>query len=97
MTSRPRSARPCASFRTTRKKSPPSTKSHLSDMPLECLVIYELINRYGESVRPVISDNAVDKIEGIYQNNLPTRNLLIERNCKRRIKTLRNLRQQITP
>src|ERR1035437_8836627 len=45
MTSRPRSARPCASFRTTRKKSPPSTKSHLSDMPLECLVIYELINR----------------------------------------------------
>src|ERR1019366_8740768 len=45
MTSRPRSVPPCASFKTTRKKSPPSTKSHRSDMPLECLVIYVLINR----------------------------------------------------
>src|ERR1019366_10721278 len=44
MTSRPRSVPPCASFKTTRKKSPPSTKSHRSDMPLECLVIYVLIN-----------------------------------------------------
>src|ERR1019366_9050628 len=46
MTSRPRSVPPCASFKTTRKKSPPSTKSHRSDMPLECLVIYVLINTH---------------------------------------------------
>src|SRR5450631_1019425 len=44
MTSRPRSVRPCASFKTTREKSAPSTKNLLSDMPRECLVIYELIN-----------------------------------------------------
>lgn len=44
MTSRPRSVRRCASFKTTRQKSPPSTKSHRSDMPLECLIIYVLIN-----------------------------------------------------
>src|ERR1700687_6004903 len=45
MTSRSRSVRPCGSFKTTRKKSPPSTKNLPSDTPLECLVIYERINK----------------------------------------------------
>src|ERR1019366_3023509 len=58
MTSRPRSVPPCASFKTTRKKSPPSTKSHRSDMPLECLVIYVLINRVS-TVQPAHSQGSL--------------------------------------
>src|ERR1019366_6362735 len=61
MTSRPRSVPPCASFKTTRKTSPPSTKSHRSDMPLECLVIYVLINKpEGKELEVWLEDKQFD-------------------------------------
>src|SRR6202158_2981182 len=54
MTSRSRSVRPCGSFKTTRKKSPPSTKNLPSDTPLECLVIYERINNIGGQFMKIV-------------------------------------------
>src|ERR1700674_2917432 len=42
--SRPRSAHPCANYRTTRRKSVPSTKSHPLNTPHENEHTYGLIN-----------------------------------------------------
>src|ERR1700674_3474187 len=46
--SRPRSAHPCANYRTTRRKSVPSTKSHPLNTPHENEHTYGLINNLAQ-------------------------------------------------